>query len=48
MFLFVFMVRDRLSNESTFFVKSRASRWTGRCFDEVLCLVNSDDKNLDS
>ena len=31
-----------------FFVKSCASRWTGRCFDKVLCLVNSDDKNLDS
>ena len=31
-----------------FFVESRASRWTARCFDKVLCLVNSDDKNLDS
>ena len=30
------------------FVASPASRWTGRCFDKVLCLVNVDDKNLDS
>ena len=30
------------------FVASPASGWTGRCFDKVLCLVNVDDKNLDS
>ena len=27
---------------------SPASRWTGRCFDKVLCLVNVEDENLDS
>ena len=38
MFLYLFIY---LFN---FFVKSRASRWTGRCLDKVFCLVNSDDK----
>ena len=30
------------------FVTFPASRWTGQCFNKVLCLVNVDDKNLHS
>ena len=28
------------------FVTSPASRWTGRCFDKVLCLVNVDEVSI--